>query len=100
MEAVIIPSWEEIKELLPKRTSLYYVDKNDDLDDHLGLLQECIESGEYDKLYSEIDDWYQDSPAYEFEYLDKKLANGICRKFDIEDAEEIMEEYEQEIRDE
>lgn len=100
METVIMPSWEEVKELLPKRTSLYYVDYNDSLDDHLDLLQECIENGEYDTLYSAIDDWYIDSPCYAFEYLDKELADDICRKFDIGDAEEIMEEYEQEIRDE
>ncbi|MBK9936759.1 MAG: hypothetical protein IPP05_22240 [Cytophagaceae bacterium] len=46
-------------------------------------------------MYSAIDDWYIDSPCYAFEYLDKELADDICRKFDIEDAEEIMEEYEQ-----
>jgi hypothetical protein len=94
-------TWEQVKELLPARVSLYHVDYNDSLDDHADLLQECIQ-GTPDKLYEKIDEWYQDSPFYAFEYYDKDIKSDIKRAFDVgsDEAEEIFEEYREEIRDE
>lgn len=102
MQELIMPSWEEVKDLIPETTSLYYVDYRDSLDEHLELLEKCIQDQSYEPLYSEIDDWYSESPSYAFEYLDKELKDDIERKFDVDEetADEIYEQYEDEIRDE
>lgn len=91
----ITTSFEDIKDLLPKRTSLYYVDYRDSLDEHTNLIQKCIDNKSADALYEAIDEWYLDSPHYEFESLNKELISDICKKFKIEEeqAEEIIEEY-------
>ena len=92
-------TFEEIKDLLPTRTSLYYVNRNDSLDEHTKIIEKCIENKSADALYEAIDEWYQDSPFYEFESLDKDLISDICSKFEIEEdeAEELLEEYRDEI---
>ena len=94
-------TFEDIKDLLPKSTSLYYVDYRDSLDEHTELIQLCIEKKCVDPLYEAIDEWYQDSPIYAFDYLDKELVSDICKKFDIEDdeAEEIIDEFRDYIND-
>ena len=93
--------FEEIKDLLPTRTTLYYVDRNDSLDEHTKIIEKCIENKSADALYEAIDEWYQDSPFYEFDSLDKDLVSDICSKFEIEEdeAEELLEEYRDEIND-
>ena len=94
-------TFEDLKDLLPTTTSLYYVDYRDSLDDHTEIVQECIRDNCFDALYDSINEWYLDSPEYSFKELDKELISDIMNKFDIEedDAEEIVEEFDQEIRD-
>lgn len=94
-------TFEDLKDLLPKTTSLYFVDYNDNLDEHTDLIQKCIDDKNYDVLYEAIDEWYLDSPHYAFEYLDEELKSDICKKFNIEEdkAKELLEEYRDEIRD-
>lgn len=100
MEAVKI-TFEEIKDLLPTRTSLYYVDYNDSLDNHTKLIQECIDDKNCDALYEATNEWYEEQPFYTFESLDNELISDICNRFEIEEeeAEEIFEEFRDEIRD-
>lgn len=100
MEAIKL-TFEDLKELLPTRTSLYYVDYRDSLDEHTKIIQKCIDEKSADLLYEAIDEWYSESPFYAFEYLDKELISDICNKFEIEEdeAEEILEEFRDEIRD-
>lgn len=100
MEAVKI-TFEEIKDLLPTRTSLYYVDYNDSLDNHTKLIQECIDDKNCDALYEATNEWYEEQPFYAFESLDNELISDICNRFEIEEeeAEEIFEEFRDEIRD-
>ena len=100
MEAINIKiTFEEIKDLLPKTTSLYYVDYNDSLDEHTNLIQKCIDNKNADALYEAIDDWYID--CANTEYYDEDLVSDICGKFEIEEeqAKEIIEEYRDEIND-
>lgn len=90
---------ENVLALLPKEVQLYYVDYNDNLDEHLDLLQECIEAKNFDTLYEKIDEWYIGSSDYEFDNILNELKEDIEYTFDIEDASEILEEFEDEIRD-
>jgi hypothetical protein len=94
-------TFEEIKDLLPTSTTLYYVDRDDNLDEHTELIQKCIENKSTDVLYEAIDEWYLDSPTYSFEYYDSDLISDICRKFEIDEdeADDIFEEFRDEIRD-
>lgn len=94
-------TFEAIQDLLPKKTSLYYVDYNDSLDEHTDLISQCISNSNADTLYEKIDEWYIDSHQHAFEELDKELNLHICKKFDIEinEAEEVIEEFREEIRE-
>lgn len=91
-------TWEQVKELIPERVSLYYVDYNDNLNGQLDLLQKCIDDKNLDALYEKIDDWYIDGA--DTEYYIKELKADIEQKYDIEDAEYILNEFQDEIRDE
>jgi hypothetical protein len=99
METKTKITWEEVKELLPKTVSLYYVDYRDDLDEHMGLLQECIHEGVMDSLWEKVDEWYVDGA--DTSYYRDKLRNDLQNKFDLENDEvdEIMEEFDDDIRD-
>ena len=89
-------TFEDIQPLLPKSTSLYYVDYRDDLSQQMEVLQQCIHEQSQDKLYEMKDTWF-DRPDWEQEKLDLQAA--IEQKFDIEDAEDIVEEFSQQIED-
>lgn len=91
-------SWEDVKELIPKRVSLHYVDYKDSLDEQTQLLEECIKSGTKDTLYEKVDEWYIDD-HYGFDYVWDELKSDIESKFDIEDAQDIMDEFDDQIRD-
>ena len=71
-----------IKELLPKRVDLYYIDYRDSLDNHLDELQESIQSKSYEHVDSVIEDW--STFETEMEYisdLKKDLeAKGFSKK--------------------
>lgn len=92
---------EEIKELLPSRVSLYYVDYRDSLDDHHDIIQKCVSEGNKYALWEATDDWLEGG-SYESEsYYKKELIKDIARKYDIEEdeAEELLEEHEDFIRE-
>jgi len=90
---------EQVLELLPKEVQLIYVDYNDNLDEHLKLIQKCINDKCLDALYEAIDDWYIDSSDYGYNSVIEDLKNNIENTFDIEDAQDILEEFEDEVRD-
>jgi hypothetical protein len=94
-------SFAQIKELLPKTTSLYYVDYRDSLDEHTELIQQCINDKNADALYEKIDEWYIDGADYSIDSLNEELLSDLQNKFDIEEdeAKEIIEEFEEELRD-
>lgn len=91
---------EQVINLLPTTTSLVYVDYRDNLDEQTELIQQCISEGTFDRLYEKVDDWYMDANWEGLDYYLKELKSDIENTFDIEDATDIMEQYEEEIRDE
>lgn len=88
-------SFEDIRDLLPQTTSLYYVDYNDSLDEQTKVIEECLNKQSADKLYESVDDWYIDSPHYAIQEYNRELKNDLVSKFSIEDfeAEELIEEH-------
>ena len=97
-QETVIPSWEQVKELIPASVSLHYVDYRDSLDNSLKVVQKCIHAGCSESLDEMIWEWCVDDNYALYEYL-KELQKDIEDEFDIEDAEYIIEEYDQMIRD-
>jgi hypothetical protein len=99
METTIKITWEQVKELLPEKTYLYYIDYNDDLDNSLDTVQECIHEGNYDALCEKIDGWWPEGVDLSYEI--GELKDTLVNKFDLEEyeADEIMDEYEDEIQE-
>ena len=81
---------EDVLALIPQRVSLYYVDYRDSFDESMEQLQQCIHSGEYDALDIDFGDDSRD-------YYIKELKSDLEREFDIDDASDILYQYEDKI---
>ena len=88
-------TFEKIQPLLPTSTTLYYVDYRDDLTNSMDVLQKCIHEQDQQSLYDLIDSWFYDDPDWHQEKIDLKEA--IEQTFNIEDADNIMEEFSEQI---
>lgn len=93
-------TWEQIKELIPERVTLHYVDRDDSLEYCLPEIQNCLSEGSMDSLYEKIDDSLWDD-HYGFDYVKDELIADMQSAFDIDEheAEELYNEFEDEIRD-
>lgn len=89
----------EIIDLIPKTTSLVYVDYRDNLDEQQDIIQKCIHNNNFDDLYEKIDEWYWDCDNITY-YIDK-LKTDLENKYNLteEEVENLIEKYEDEIRD-
>lgn len=91
-------SLKEVLDLLPKRVSLYYVDYRDDLSNSLDKVQAAIHGDheELDEIFMDWDTW--DS----VKYVLNELKDDLQSTFDIDEyeAQDILDEYEDELRDE
>ncbi len=90
-------TFEEIKELFPKTTSGYFIDRGDDLSEKLSEVQEAIQTQSFEPLDEIMDGWHAD-----FDYEKSELKKDLITRLDIDEdeAEELMEEYADEINDE
>lgn len=88
MEAAILP-------YIPSRVSLYYVDYQDDLDEHEDLQQKCLKANNLVPLYEKIDDWFGEQ---EIQYHNEELDN-IRKKMSADNREKEFDAHEDEIRD-
>ncbi len=98
METAKIITYDEIVALMNKSYSLYYVDYRDDLSERLEDVQNAIH-GDYESLNEFImgfDTW-----ETEKEYLDQ-LKDKVAAHFKIEDdeAQDLIEEHEDDLRNE
>lgn len=86
---------------LPTRVNLNYVDYRDDLDEQAEELQKCIHANNWEAMDEVLDgNWEQEHDAIQ-EVL-KELKSDIKAKYDLKGktAKRIIEEYEDELRDE
>lgn len=81
----------QIQPYLPSYVNLYYVDYRDSLSDKKDLLQESLSSNSLDPIHDKVWDWW-DYP--EGHYLDE-----IREKMEQDEAEDLFEMLEDEIRD-
>lgn len=87
--------------LLPKRISLVYVDYRDEISDY-DAINEAIQSNDYMPLYDQVDEWISDSQWDSIDYYKKEtLLPEIMNEFDMDEteAEEVIEKYDDYIRD-
>lgn len=91
-------TFEQIKELMDKSYNLYYVDYTDDLSERLEDVQNAIhgDSSGLDELFTDWDTWES------IKEIRKQIRAALCKKYDLEKdvARGIMDEFEDEIRDE
>lgn len=88
MEAAILP-------YIPSRVSLYYVDYQDDLDEHEDLQQKCLKDNSLVSLYEKADDWFSEQ---EIQNCGEEL-DSIREKMSEDGCEEKFDAHEDEIRD-
>lgn len=81
----------QIQPYLPSYVNLYYVDYNSNLCDQKELLQECVAENSLDSIQEKVWDWW--------DYPEGEYLSEIRQKMGQDDAEELYEENEEEIRD-
>lgn len=91
-----------IKSRMKSAYTLVWMDYNDNLDGHRGLIQKCLDSRSREHLWENADVWYSDT---EWEAARKIIAElkeecTLLHGFDEEDVDDFFDEYEDEIRDE
>ena len=86
---------EEVKELLPYKTYLYYVDYNDNLNNFLEEIQQCIHNANFDALDYVLDwDTFEEEESYIVKLrkdLYKKYNKTSVDAFVYENRDEIAE---------
>lgn len=99
METKINITWEEVKELLPKTISLVYIDRNDNFDESIELLQSCLQQNDWCPITEEID--FHELEWESIKQIKKELCKDLQSKYEIDksEAKEIIEEFEEQIRD-
>jgi hypothetical protein len=75
----------QLLELLPAYVSLYYVDRNDSLENHIDGLQSCVSNNSLDNIYEEIEDAYLECEIETLEYYRKELQNDVETTFGLDE---------------
>lgn len=87
-------TWEMVEPHLPEKASLYYVDRNESLENRLQEIQTCIQEQSYEALDIIYDYW---EPDYEFDK--KESQTFLLSKFTNVEVEWIMSTFETEIEE-
>ena len=91
-----------IKSLMEPAYTLIWTDYNDNLDNHCGLIQKCLDSKSREHLWEKADEWYSDAEWEAVREIIAKLKEecAVFHDFDWEAVDDFFDEYEDEIRDE
>ncbi len=93
---------ELVKSLMEPAYTLVWTDYRDNLDNHRGLIQKCLDSKSREYLWEKTDVWYSDA---EWEAVREIIANlkeacTVPGSFSEENVNAFFEEHEDDIRDE
>ena len=90
-----------IKSLMEPAYTLIWTDYNDNLDNHCGLIQKCLDSKSREHLWEKADEWYSDAEWEAVREIIAKLKEecAVFHDFDGEAVDDFFDEYEDEIRD-
>ena len=91
-----------VKSLMEPAYTLVWTDYNDNLDDHRGLIQKCLDNKNCEELWEKADEWYSDAEWEAVREIIAKLKEGctVSGDFDEEDVDDFFDGHEDEIRDE
>ncbi|MFZ2992427.1 MAG: hypothetical protein WA061_01815 [Microgenomates group bacterium] len=94
-------TYEDIEKLLNKSYDLIYVDYRSNLDDSLESVAEAIRTQDWCHIDQNCDDWFWECQCDSLDFIAKELKDEIEKEFDIteEEAEELMEEHWENLRD-
>lgn len=81
-------SWADY---VPSSTYLYYVDRNDGLNNQVQTLQECITTNEWYPITEKIDEWWDSPDSYELEQIEEAMFK--------DGKQDLFEEHYDEIRE-
>lgn len=104
-EDAISVTWEQIEPLLPAEIDLIYIDYRENLDDHLGVIEECIHNQSMEPLWElEFEEqWWLDASYDAIDYqINEELKPAIGREFldeDDDDYEDQLDAIIEEHRD-
>jgi hypothetical protein len=87
----------KLKEMLPEKTYLTYVDREDNLNDYAAKLVECLRANNYDTFWDEEMTWFTDQRCSQTDYYMQELVDPICEELkkcggQFADSEEAREE--------
>ena len=80
---------EDILNFLPKSTSLIYVDRNDDLENNLKLVQDCIQQNSWDMINEHIESWYLDHAQDSIDFILKELKIDLSKHYEIKNQRKL-----------
>ena len=91
-----------IKSLMEPAYTLVWTDYNDNLDDHRGLIQKCLDNKNCEQLWEKADEWYRDAEWEAVRGIVAKLKEEctVSGGFDEEEVDDFFNEHEDEIRNE
>lgn len=91
-----------IKSLMEPTYTLVWTGYDDNLDNHRGLIQKCLDSKGCEHLWEKTDEWYGDAEWEAVRGIIAELKEGctVSGGFDKEDVDAFFDEHEDEIRDE
>ena len=91
-----------VKSLMEPAYTLVWTDYNDNLDNHRGLIQKCLDSKSCEHLWEKTDIWYSDAEWEAVRGIIAKLKEEctVFNDFEEGDVDAFFDEHEDEIRDE
>jgi hypothetical protein len=89
-----------VKEMMKDSYQLAYVDYRDSLDEHLDLIQECIDNKDITPLTYKCDEWFWESKAASVDDIYEDLLNKCVRSHGMKEAYKFFSDNEDAIRDE
>ena len=91
-----------VKSLMEQSYTLVWTDYNDNLDNHLDVIQKCLDRRNCDCLWEKAGEWYGDAECEAVHGIMEKLKEEcfVFNDFDEHEVDAFFDEYEDEIRDE
>ena len=91
-----------VKSLMEQSYTLVWTDYNDNLDNHLDIIRQCLDNRNRECLWENTDEWYRDAEWESVRDIIIKLKDECTESygFDEEEADDFFEEHDEEIRDE
>lgn len=91
-----------VKSLMEQSYTLVWTDYNDNLDNHLDIIRQCLDNRKHECLWENTDEWYRDAEWESVRDIIIELKDECTESygFDEEEVDDFFEEHDEEIRDE